>query len=387
MTAVLDAIRPVLPTIAARSGIADEERRLPAETLDALISAGVLRMLQPKRYGGTEAHPEEFFDVVRAIAGACGSTGWVASILGVHPWHVGLFDERAQDEVFGENPDAVVCSAYAPVGQLEETAGGYRLSGHWMFSSGCDHADWALLGALASGGTGGEPRFVTVLVPRTDFRVHDAWDVVGLRGTGSNDLIVEDVFVPSHRLLAHEDQDDQRAPGLAVNTGALFRLPFASVFTTAVTAPVLGAVGGCIDAWLEHMRDRVRVSPSGGRFADDAFAQEAIARASSELDASWLQLRHNLGDLVAAASGEAPIELALRVRTRRDQVLATERAVHAAERLFKAAGGNSLNRGNPIERAWRDAHAGSVHVANDVGRALTAYGRHAFGLPVADHLV
>lgn len=384
---VLDAVRPLLPTIAARSGVADEQRRLPAETLDELVAAGVLRMLQPKRYGGREAHPRSFFDVVRALSGACGSTGWVASVLGVHPWHVGLFDERAQDEVFGDRPDAVVCSAYAPVGRLEEVAGGFRLSGQWSFSSGSDHADWALLGALAPG-TGDAPRHLTALLPRADFRVHDVWDAVGLRGTGSNDVVVEDVFVPAHRVLGHDDQQAGRAPGLAVNDSGLFRMPFASVFTTAVTVPVLGAVSGCLDAWLEHLRDRVRVSPAGGRFAEDPFAQVAMARAASEVASAWLQLEANLDALYAAACAETgAVDLGLRLRTRRDQVLGAERAIRAVEMLFKTAGGNSLNRGNPIERAWRDAHAGSVHVANDVERALAAYGKHAFGLPVDDHLV
>lgn len=385
-TETLEAIRPLLPTIAARSGVADETRMLPAETLEELVSAGVLRMLLPGRYGGAEARPSDFFAVIRTIAGVCGSTGWVASVLGVHPWHVSLFPEEAQEEVFGADPDAIVSSAYAPVGCLEPVAGGYRLSGHWSFSSGVDHASWVLLGALAPG-PDRTPAHVTVLVPRADFKVQDVWDVVGLRGTGSNDVHVEDAFVPGHRVLAHRDQAALRGPGQLVNPSPLYRLPFASVFTSAVTAPVLGAVGGCLDSWLLHMRERVRISPSGGRFADDPFAQVAIARAASEVDAACLQMDRNLDELHTAAVAGEEISLELRVRARRDQVLGTERALHAVDLLFKTAGGNSLHRGNPIERAWRDAHAGSVHVANDVDRALAAYGRFAFGLPVEDSLV
>lgn len=384
-TDVLDAVRPLLSTIAARSGVADENRMLPAETIEELIGAGALGMLRPKRYGGGEAHPREFFDVVRALAGVCGSTGWVASVLGVHPWHVALFPELAQDDVFGSDPDTVICSAYAPVGRLEAVGGGYRLSGHWSFSSGADHAAWALLGAVLPG-TDGTPRHVTALVPRADFRVRDVWDVVGLRGTGSNDVHVHDAHVPAHRVLAHEEQRALRGPGQAVNPGPLYRLPFASVFTSAVTAPVLGAVSGCLDSWLAHMRERVRVSPSG-RFADDPFAQVAVARAASEVDAACLQMDRNLDELHRCAVAQEEIPLELRVRTRRDQVLGTERALRAVDLLFKTAGGNSLHRGNPIERAWRDAHAGSVHVANDVDRALAGYGRLAFGLPVEDALI
>lgn len=383
---VLDAVRPLLPTIAARSGIADEQRMLPAETMEELIGAGVLGMLRPKRFGGKQAHPNDFFDVVRVLAGACGSTGWVASVLGVHPWHVALFDEQAQEDVYGDDPETIVCSAYAPVGRLEEVAGGYRLSGHWSFSSGVDHAHWVLLGALLPA-TDGTPRHVTVLVPRADFRVADVWDVVGLRGTGSNDVHVDGAHVPSYRVLAHDAQQAGRAPGHAVNTAPLYRLPFASVFTTAVTTPVLGAVEGCLETWLAHMRERVRGGTTGGRFVDDPFAQVAVARAASEIDAARLQMERNLADLLACAADHEDIPIVLRARTRRDQVLGTERALHAADLLFKTAGGNSLRRGNPIERAWRDAHAGSVHVANDIDRALASYGQFAFGLPVTDALV
>lgn len=383
---VLDAVRPLLATIAARSGLADESRMLPAETLEELVEAGVLRMLQPKRYGGAEAHPREFFDVVRLLAGSCGSTGWVASVLGVHPWHVALFPEAAQDDVFGADPDAVICSAYAPLGRLEPVAGGYELTGHWSFSSGSDHADWALLGALLPS-PGGSPEFVTVLVPRADFRVVDVWDVVGLRGTGSNDVHVERAFVPVHRTLPHREQLALRGPGQEVNPGPLYRMPFAAVFTAAVTAPVLGAVSGCLDAWVGHMRDRVRVSPAGGRFADDPFAQVAVARAASQIEAACLQMDRNLDQLFDRVSRAEELPMELRLRARRDQVLGTERALEAIDLLFKTAGGNSLHRGNPIERAWRDAHAGSVHVANDVERALAGYGKHVFGLPVEDTLI
>ena len=356
------------------------------KTLEDLVGTGVLRMLQPKRYGGAEAHPGAFYEVVRTLSGACGSTGWVASVLGVHPWHVALFDEEAQDEVFATDPDTVVSSSYAPVGRLTPVDGGFELSGHWSFSSGCDFAGWALLGALAVT-EGGDEEYLTVLVPRADLRVVDVWDVVGLRGTGSNDIVVRRAFVPTHRTLRHREQQELSGPGQAVNTGPLYRLPFATVFTSAVTAPVLGAAAGGLEAYVRHMRQRVRVSPSRGRFADDPFAQVAVARAGSEIEAAVLQMDNNLAGMYDAAARHEPIDLEARLRARRDQVLGTERALGAIDLLFKTAGGNSLHRGNPIERAWRDAHAGSVHVANDVERALCGYGRHAFGREVEDSLM
>lgn len=382
---VLDRVRPLLPSIIARVAETEDARCVPGTTITELAATGVFRMFQPKRYGGAEAHPVEFFEVVRAISGVCGSTGWVTSVLGVHPWQLGLFDERAQDEVWADDPDALISSAYAPIGRMVPDADGFRLSGRWSFSSGCDHADWALLGAMAPSTPGSKPDFVTLLVPRSDYAVVDVWDTVGLRGTGSNDIVAEDVFVPAHRVLRNAEHVRLTGPGQLVNAGPLYRIPFGAVFTSAITSPIVGVVAGCLDAYVAAMRDRTRDSLGGGRFAEDQFAQVALARAASEVDAAILQMERNLRELLTCATdGTLPLEI--RLRARRDQVRATERSLHAVDLLFKTAGGQSLRRGNPIERAWRDAHAGSVHVANDVERALASYGRGLFGLEVEDTL-
>lgn len=387
MHEVLEAVKGLLPAIAERAGRADEERRLSTETVDELRGAGVFRMLQPQRYGGLESDPVDFYEVVRAISGVCGSTGWVASVLGVHPWQLSLFPEQAQEDVWGEEQDVLISSAYAPMGRLVPEDDGFRLSGRWSFSSGCDHATWALLGAMLLGAEGKPVDFMTVLVPRSEYELADVWDPVGLRGTGSNDILVDDVFVPAHRIMRNYEHSKLRGPGQQTNPGPLYRLPFGAIFTSAITAPVVGAVAGCLDAYVAAMRDRVRLSLGGGRFAEDQFAQVAVARAASEIDAAILQMDRNIGELYARARAGDVIPWELRLRARRDQVRATERSLEAIDLLFKTAGGNSLKRGNPIERAWRDAHAGSVHVANDVERALALYGRSAFGLPVEDDLV
>ncbi|MFB6783919.1 3-hydroxy-9,10-secoandrosta-1,3,5(10)-triene-9,17-dione monooxygenase oxygenase subunit [Streptomyces sp. NPDC056352] len=384
---VLESVRALLPAIAERAQTTDESRQVPEKTIRELVDAGVFRMLQPRRYGGLECDPVDFYEVVRAISAVCCSTGWVASVLGVHPWQLALFDRQAQDEVWGEDQDTLVSSAYAPVGRLTPVDGGYRLSGRWSFSSGCGHAGWALLGALVVGAQGRPVDFMTVLVPRCDYRIEDVWDVVGLRGTASNDIVVEPVFVPAHRVIRNYEQAQLKGPGQKVNPGPLYRLPFAAVFTSAITAPVIGAVAGGYDSYISLMKERVRLSLGGGKFVEDPFAQVAIARAASDLDATLLQMDRNLRELSALAAEGREIPVELRLRTRRDQVRGTERAVAAMDLLFKTAGGNSLRRGNPIERAWRDAHAGSVHVANDVERALAMYGRGAFGLTVEDNLV
>ncbi|KRF21205.1 monooxygenase [Nocardioides sp. Soil797] len=384
---VLDHVRDLLPSIAARAEATDQARRVSVETVDELTAAGMFRMLQPKKYGGLEADPLAFYAAVRLISGACGSTGWVSSVMGVHPWQVALFPKAAQDEVWASGPDTLLASSYAPVGQLKRTDGGFRLKGRWSFSSGCDHAQWLLLGALVIGPTGNPVDFITALVPRTDLEIVDVWDTVGLRGTGSNDVVVDDIFVPEHRTLRNFEHSRLSGPGQKVNKGPLYRLPFGAVFTTTVTAPVLGAVAGCLDSYVGEMADRLRLSLGGGRFADDQFAQVAVARASSLVDASILQMDRNIAEMYAAASAGREIPMELRLRTRRDQVLGAERALEAIDILFKTAGGSSLHWSSAISRAWRDAHAGSVHVANDVERTLALYGKGVFGITVEDNLI
>lgn len=382
---VLDAVTALLPAIDEQAPRTDDAGRVPPRILQDLRDTGALRMLQPVRWGGLEASPVSFLEVVREVSAVCTSTGWLVSVMGVHPWHVALFDEQAQQEVWGDGPDVLLSSAYAPIGTLTPTEGGYRLSGRWSFSSGCEYADWALLGATIEGAD--KVEFMTALVPMADATIRHVWDVMGLRGTASDDVVVDDAFVPDHRVLSNYRMVQLRTPGQEGNEGPLYRLPFGAVFTASITAPVQGAAMGCYREYLEVMRDRVRGSLGGGMFVDDPFAQVAVGRAASEMDAGVLQMERNLSQLLDhARDGEDP-PMELRLRTRRDQVRATERAVEAVDVLFRLSGGTSLGRGNRIERSWRDAHAAATHVANEADRTLAMYGRGAFGLPIEDTLV
>ncbi|GAA4399033.1 3-hydroxy-9,10-secoandrosta-1,3,5(10)-triene-9,17-dione monooxygenase oxygenase subunit [Tsukamurella soli] len=383
---VLGEVAELLPTLRERAQETEDARRIPEASVKALQQAGFFRLLQPRRYGGFEADPVDFYTAVRDIASACGSTGWVSSIIGVHPWNVALFSDRAQREVWGEDPDTLVSSSYAPMGRSEVVDGGYRLSGHWSFSSGCDHATWALLGGPAF--SDGKPvDFLTYLVPLGDYTIEDVWHTVGLCGTGSNDIIVEDAFVPAHRALSFQPVSRCQGPGQEVNTGPLYRLPFGSVHPSTITAPIIGMAQGAYDAHVEHQRKRVRAAYAGENTKEDPFAMVRVAEAASEIDAAWLQLTTNIADLYALACAGEKIPFAKRLKVRRDQVRGTERAIFAVDRMFENSGGRALQVGTPIQRFWRDAHAGRVHAANDPERAYKMFGTGEFGLPVTDGMV
>lgn len=384
---VLAAIEPLLPAIAEQAPRTDDAGRVPPRIMQDLRDTGAFRMLQPKQWGGLELRPTEFFEVVRQVSAVCASTGWIVSVMGVHPWHVALFPEPAQQEVWSDGPEVLLSSAYAPIGRLTPTTGGFRLDGRWSFSSGCEYADWVILGATVRDDASGKIAFKSVLVPMQDVTIRHVWDVMGLRGTASDDVLVDDAFVPEHRVLSNLDQARLDAPGHRVNDRPLYRLPFGAVFTAGVTAPVQGAALGCYRDYVAVMRDRVRKSLGGGNFVDDPFAQVSVARAASELDAGILQMSRNLDEMYDLAVADRELPMELRLRTRRDQVRATERSVEAVDVLFRLAGGMSLGRGNPIERSWRDAHAAATHVANEADRTLALYGQGTFGLQVEDNLV
>ncbi|WP_439957564.1 3-hydroxy-9,10-secoandrosta-1,3,5(10)-triene-9,17-dione monooxygenase oxygenase subunit [Nocardia crassostreae] len=288
---VLDRVRDLLPAIRERAVAAEEQRRVPDASIAELTEAGVFRMLQPARYSGAEASPVDFYAVVRAIATACPSTAWVTSVLGAHPWQLALFDDRAQQDVWGENPDTLVSSSYAPTGKLTAVEGGYEISGRWSFSSGCDHAQWVFLGALVPSEKGMD--YYTVLVPRDDYRIEDVWNVSGLSGTGSNDIVIDKAFVPDYRAYSAADQADLIGPGQAVNTAPLYKISFGSVFSNTITAPIIGAAEGAYEAHIAKQQERVRLSYGGQKVSEDPFAQVRIARAASEIDAAILQMERN----------------------------------------------------------------------------------------------
>jgi 3-hydroxy-9,10-secoandrosta-1,3,5(10)-triene-9,17-dione monooxygenase len=377
--AVLDGVRDLLPGIRERADEAERLRVVPEASIKELEEVGFFRLLQPKRFDGFESDPIEFYTAVRDIAGACGSTGWVSSVVGVHPWQVALFSDEAQQAVWGTDTTTRLSSSYAPTGKAKLTDGGYILSGKWSFSSGCDHCAWVLLGGLVFNDDGNVVDFKTFLVPRENYTINDVWNMVGLSGTGSNDIVVEDVFVPDAFTLSMGDTGRCFGPGQEQNPSDLYKLPFHSIFTGTITTPIIGMALGAYAEHVDMQQKRVRAAYLGEKASLDPFAAVRIARASSDIDAAWALLVNNIRDEQAHVARGEKIPLGLRLKVRRDQVLGTQRAIDAIDSLFEASGGRALAQGTYLQRAWRDAHAGRVHAANDPERALQMFGAHEFG--------
>ena len=382
---VLDRIRDLAPLIRERAPEAEKERRLPDASVKELKETGVMRLLQPKRYGGFEADPRLFYECLLAVASSCGSTGWVTGVVGVHPWQIALFPDQAQSEVWGQDPDTWVSSSYMPGGRMTPTEGGYTLNGRWSFSSGCDHCQWAILGVILDHGDGNPPEMWNVLVPRTDYRIDDVWHTMGLSGTGSNDIVVEDLFVPAHRALNLVQMFAWESPGLEVNTSALYRLPFATMFSNAITGAIIGMAEGILAENLEYTK--ARVSKSWGKATEDPYTVAALGRAASEVDACRTHLLRNIGDMYETALRGGAVTVEMRSRARRDQVQGTQRAISAIDEIFDRSGAGTIMLANPIQRLWRDAHAGRHHTVNSIDRSLHSYGMTVMGFNPTDVMI
>jgi 3-hydroxy-9,10-secoandrosta-1,3,5(10)-triene-9,17-dione monooxygenase len=396
----IDAVRAAGEELRNQASVSAEERRLSETTAKVLRETGVMRLVQPSRYGGLEADPRCFVEAMMTTAGYDGAAGWVLGVVGIHNWHIGLYADSVQEEVWGGDPDTWVSSSYNYVGKATPVDGGYQLTGRWGFSSGCEHSQWVFVGGFVLDDTGRPVEMRHFLLPRKDYEIIDVWNVAGLCGSGSNDIKVSDAFVPEAHSMSWSDLQAHKCPGLEVNTGPLFKMPWGSMFLNAVTAPLVGMAQGMLRESVGMVKSRVAgyipPGPASGPFDAKriwpAVTMAKLAAVSSEIDAARVQMLDNLGDVYSYVSssdqpGSAGVPLDVRARARRDQVMAAQRATEAANTIFGLAGGRGLSLKSPIQRLWRDAQAGSHHVVNGPDQALTSYGAYLMDEPIDDMLV
>jgi 3-hydroxy-9,10-secoandrosta-1,3,5(10)-triene-9,17-dione monooxygenase len=376
MSLVAEAER-IAPELDAARAEGDELRRLPDAVWTRLLHGGFLRSLQPKRWGGGEVHLVEFMDAIFTLSTANPSAGWVAGVVGVHPWQLALFDDRAQDDLWADDPTTMHSSSYNPTGQAERVDGGYKVWGRWSFSSGCDHCRAVNLGAIVPGG-GDLPEFRSFLLLPGQYRIDDNWHVSGLKATGSKDIVVDETFVPEHRTQSHLDYAlGAPLPGQTRNDGPLYRLPWSVVFNMALAASVLGSARGFLDTWVEETRGRV--VPGVGRLVDDALTQRRLVDALWDLDAAITVLRADARSVWGMAEAHHTPTMDERARLRWNTNRGCERVAAACAGLFRASSGRSAFSDHPLQRRFQDLQAGLGHAFLVPDPLARAVGGHLLG--------
>jgi len=361
----------LLPKLKERAPKCEQLRRLPDETLRDFHDAQLFRIHQPKRVGGAEL---EFAAVVTygaLFASACASTSWNWVNFAAHHMMLGMFPPQAQDEIWGKSRDALIASSFVfPAGKARKVQDGYLLSGRWPFSSGVDPSEWNMLAGLARLDDNLPPEQRIFLVPRSQYKVLDTWHAGGLRGTGSNDVEVNEVFVPEHMTLAVADTKGGPTPGSAVNPGLLFQLPVFALFPYMLSGVALGIAEGMIEGYQPAAGKM-----TGARVAEIQSTQIRLGEATAYARASRLVQLANCRE----AEEQLP-DLKTKARYRLEGAYAVEWAVRAVDVMFGLYGAGGLYESGHVARAFRDAHAVKQHFSFNTDIAGTTYGRVALGL-------
>ena len=378
----LNYARELVPRLKARSANTERLRQVPDETIRDLNACRLFRILQPRRAGGSELPFRALIECAAIIGQGCGSTAWVYANLASHHWMLGMWDPKAQDEIWGESPDVLIASAFVfPAGHAYRVDGGYRLSGRWKFSSGIDPSRWSMVGAIVHDEATGEGEYRMFLVPSQEYRQIDTWFAAGLKGTGSKDIEVNDILVPAYRSLAVSAVRGAATPGSAVNPGALYRIPPFDLFPYVVASVALGIAEGSIESFTAETVTRL-AAYSATRMADYAPVQIRLAEASAAANAARLVMLNRCDEAMAIAErGEVP-SLDTKVGFRRDGAYAARLCTRAVDVLFEASGGDALYDLRDIQRAFRDIHAANNHNALTWDVAAALYGKVALGIRI-----
>jgi 3-hydroxy-9,10-secoandrosta-1,3,5(10)-triene-9,17-dione monooxygenase len=354
--------RALVPVLRERAEAAEAGRQMPKETLDDLHRTGLLRFHQPRRWGGMELPFVALFDVPAEISRGCASTGWNVANLGVHHWMLALWDERAQAEVWGPNPDVVIPSGIAyPQGRGRRVDGGFVISGFWNFSSGVDHGDWNMLAVMVRDGD----RVVDhrmCLVPRSDYEIVDDWHTLGMRSTGSKSVRATEVFVPEHRALSmYLARGGSEFPGARVNPNPLYRVPLAALGSHCLAGAGVGNAQAALELTIEAVKER-STSYTAMRMRDFQAVQLRVAEAGAKVDAARLVIRADCVEAERIATDGRVPTIEEKLRFKRNVAWAMGLCTESVDTLHALAGANGIYDRYPIQRLFRDQHALAAHI-------------------------
>jgi len=364
----------MIPVLRERAADTSEARRIPQTTIDDFWESQLFYLLKPKKFDGPEVPADTVFQIAGVLAEGDGSSAWVWNLLGMHDLFVALLPLEAQHEYWSKDR-TLGASSFAANGRATAVKGGFKLSGKWSFCSGVDCADWMLLGAKCDV-PAAQVRWV--LVPKSDCRVIDDWHVMGLCGTGSKSVMIDDVFVPEHRTVIYDQLTAGQSPGSKIHDGPLYHAPLWSVFTLGICAPAVGIARGACQSFIQEMTTRVYGADYSLQ-AKNPVIQMRLAEATAMVDAAGLLYQRSLKDTLGKIMADEPLSLEDRVRSRRDQAYSVRLATQAVELLLSAQGGRGIFTASHVQRALRDLHGVSAHIMAGWDMPALSYGQVILG--------
>lgn len=377
---LVERARAMVPRLKERAAADEKARRISDETIAEMQEAGFFRVLQGRRWGGYEMNPKVFADVQYELARGDHSVAWVYGVVGVHPYHLCLFDDQAAQDVWGEDTSVLISSPYMPTAKVKSVDGGYEFSGRWTYSSGSEHCPWTLLGGFVDG----NPQdYRSFLLPRSEAKIVDTWDTLGLAATGSHDVVVENAFIPEHRTHKMIDGFTRKNPGCAVNDSPLFKMPFMQVFLRAITNGQLGALQSILDFTIDYSKDKMVM---GKALADDPDLQIAIGRAIAGIADMRDTIHCNFDKLWDYATRDVDPPMQERLKFKFQSAEVANRCVDLADDLVRMTGSGLVFKKFGIERIFRNMLTGRQHATANYQGYGRVLGAHALGQSVNDIL-
>jgi 3-hydroxy-9,10-secoandrosta-1,3,5(10)-triene-9,17-dione monooxygenase len=369
----IERAQTIAPVAKRNASAAEELRRMPEENIKAILDSGLMPLMRPRMFGGFESDWMTSIDCISEVARFCGSTGWCMTFMIQHQVFLSLFPEESQRFVYEHQPDPMILTSFNPTGQVTEVPGGFEVGGRWRFGSVGDYCQWAILGGVAKAEDGSARRFNFLLKPG-QFRIERVWNSVGLKGSGSNDIIVEPTFVPHSFTYGLTPAMLGQAPGASVHPGILYRTPFVFSMGFAVMTPMHGIARGAYESFVEYIA--AKSGGPRGKSSDMANTQAAIGESKAEIDLAYLVTEK----MSATTFNGGKLGRADAVRQRRDMVLVQQLLLRAVDRLFALSGAHGLDNEIALQRHWRDLHAIGNH-SQWTAPAMQVAGRDALGLP------
>lgn len=368
---LVEAAWSMVPTLKERAQSCEDAGRVPKQTIVDFERAGFYRIAQPRAFGGYEMSPEVLFTVAMVLARGCPSSAWCLCLIGVHNWEPGLMDEQAAEDLWADDQTVRYSSSYAPVGQIEVVEGGYRLSGHWEWSSGSNHCSWVMLGAMlpdADPESERPPMQIGLLLPSEEYQIVENWHVAGLKGTGSHDIVVNDAFVPEHRthlLTASSKQAFGRG---------IYDLPFGNVFGLCLCAVTQGIAEGALESYQSYLMQRVH-KYDGQAMAVDPFQQRRLSEAVVDIEANRARFHSIFRRLEAELEEAVTVPPARQIKENWELQSIAHRNADIVTTLMRASGGGAQRAGHSMQRYFRDINAAVAHAFLGIDRGSLQFSR------------